>query len=330
MPVARRLLLYCAFAWVVGVAVADPDSYQTGVQSFVADLAARQGQDPAALRSLLDRAHYQQSVIDAMTRPYEDLPWRDYRPLFLTAERSDAGAAFWSANAETLARAEAVYGVPPEIIVAIIGIETNYGRFMGKDGVLDALTTLAFAYPPRADFFRGELEAFLLLCREEGIDAVAVRGSYAGAMGKPQFIPSSYRHYAVDFDHDGRRDLWNSDADVIGSVANYLRANGWHPGAGIACQATVAEVPAAIQVATKDPLPPGLATDELARAGIACATPPTPAVPATLIRLDGPTDEYWIGLDNFFALTRYNQSNLYAMAAYQLSEAIRARHVGGH
>lgn len=331
MTLVRRLLFHCALAWFTGGAAADLDSYRSGMESFAADLAGRQVMDPAHLRSLLDQAHYQQPVIDAMTRPYEGLAWRDYRPLFLTSERLDAGAVFWSANAETLAQAESVYGVPPEIIVAIIGIETNYGRFTGSYGVLDALTTLAFAYPPRAAFFRGELEAFLLLCREEGIDAVAARGSYAGAMGKPQFIPSSYRHYAVDFDHDGRRDLWHSDADVIGSVASYLRANGWRPGEGIACRATpAADIPATIQVATKDPLAPDHTTDELARAGIACAAPPTPAAPATLIRLDGQTDEYWIGRDNFFALTRYNRSNLYAMAVYQSSESLRARHAGGH
>jgi membrane-bound lytic murein transglycosylase B len=298
----------------------------------------------------MDRARYRQDVIDAMRRPYEGRPWAEYRPIFLTQARIADGLAFWQAQADSLRRAEQEYGVPPEVVVAIIGVETSYGGNLGKHRVLDALSTLGFAYPPRADFFRGELEQFLLLTRDEAIDPLRVTGSYAGAVGKPQFIPSSYREFAVDFDGDGRRDLWRSDADVIGSVANYLQRHGWRPGEDVALAATLAEgaeaalAEAGVELAEKRPVKPQTAAALLRSAGVSTTAPLNPDAAVTLLRLDGKgdgvkggrsdsatdgqaqslQDEYWVALENFYVLTRYNRSNLYAMAVYQLGREIKA------
>lgn len=248
-----------------------------------------------------------------------------YRPLFVTPERRDRGLAYWREHAPTLERAEAHFGVDPAIIVAIIGIETNYGRQTGGYRVIDALTTLAFAYPPRSAFFRGELAAFVSLARDEGLDALGVQGSYAGAIGIPQFIASSYSAYAVDFDGDGRRDLLGSHADAIGSVANYLVRHGWRRDEWVALAANVPEcLPADLPIATGQPLEPRSTPEQLAAAGFALEKTPI-AGPVTLIRLAGRNaPEYWIGSPNFYAITRYNHSNLYAMAVHQLSRAIAA------
>jgi membrane-bound lytic murein transglycosylase B len=319
-------------AWVAAspTPAAEPPAYRSATPAFIAEMAGKHGFDPVALADLMDRARYRQDIIDAMRRPHEGKPWALYRPIFLTPARAEGGLAFWQANAELLRRAERDYGVPPEVVVAIIGVETSYGSNLGKHRVIDALSTLGFGYPPRADFFRGELEAFLLLAREEAIDAAQVTGSYAGAVGQPQFIPSSYRAYAVDFDGDGRRDLWRSDADVIGSVANYLKQHGWRPGEPVALPATpTSEARAAIAadavpVARKTPVQPTRPAGDLAALGIAAAEPIDLAAPAVLLHLDGPEDEYWLGLDNFFVITRYNRSNLYAMAVHQLGREIKA------
>lgn len=328
MSVAR-LLAALAVALILDPVAAEPDGDRADVQRFVAEMTERHGFDPVALQALLETARYRQTIVDAMDRPYEDKPWRDYRALFLTPERIDAGVAFWRDHAETLTRAETVFGVAPEIVVAILGVETRYGRHLGAHRVLDALTTLGFSYPKRADFFRGELESFLLLSREEGLDPDKLLGSYAGALGKPQFIASSYRAYAVDFDGDGRRDLWNSNPDVIGSVANYFKLHGWRPGEPVAFPSELkAGVPDGIDIAEKTPLKPNRTAGDWRDAGIDWRASTAPSTPATLIRFAGPTDEYWIGFENFYVITRYNHSNLYALAVLQLSEEIRARHVG--
>jgi membrane-bound lytic murein transglycosylase B len=312
------------------VRAAEPSDYRSAAQAFVAEMAAKHGFDRAALNKLMDRARYRKDIIDTMRRPYEGKPWSLYRPIFFTQARIDGGLAFWQTNAELLRLAERDYGVPPEVIVAIVGVETNYGGNLGKHRVIDALTTLGFSYPPRADFFRGELEAFLLLARDETIDAAHVTGSYAGALGKPQFIPSSYRAFAVDFDGDGRRDLWRSDADVIGSVANYLRQHGWQSAEPVAVPVTLtpgarAAIEAkAVPGAQKEPVKPATPVEQLAAIGVAAAEPLDPRAPVALLRLDGPEEEFWVALDNFYAITRYNHSNLYAMAVYQLGREIKA------
>jgi len=301
-----------------------PSDYRQGTERFAAEMMRKHGLSRAELDALIGDARYSQEVIDAIRRPWEAKPWYQYRALFLTDKRIAGGVEFWRANAELLERARAAYGVPPEIIVAIIGVETNYGANLGKHRVIDALSTLGFSYPPRADFFRKELEHFLLLAREEKLPAATLVGSYAGAMGKAQFIPSSYRAYAIDFDGDGRRDLWGSDADAIGSVANYFRRHGWRAGEPVAVPVGVpARLPAGIAAAEGKPKKPDTTVARLRAAGISGLDGLSPTAPAGLIRLAAPQDEYWAGLDNFYVITRYNHSNLYAMAVYQLSGEIR-------
>jgi membrane-bound lytic murein transglycosylase B len=310
---------------------AEPLSYVDGARAFAAEMAGKHGFAETDVAALLAEARYSQSIVDAMNRPYEAKPWRDYRKLFLTPERIAGGVAFLSENAALLKKAEAAYGVPGEVIAAIIGIETNYGSNLGSHRVIDALSTLGFSYPRRAGFFRKELEEFLLLTRDEDVDARTVVGSYAGAVGKPQFIPSSYRAYAIDFDADGRRDLWNSNADVVGSVANYLSRHGWRRGEPVALAARLAAgKPAGVTIAEKRPLAPEAKLATLAAAGVepvADAGTPIPDSDArvVLIELDGEGPEYWLGFGNFYAITRYNHSNLYAMAVHQLSQEIARR-----
>ena len=299
-----------------------PFAGRADMDAFVGEMAERHGFDAAALGAVMGQARSQPSIVAAISRPAEAKPWHQYRPIFLTDSRVRGGVAFWDAHAETLARAEAEYGVPPEIVIAIIGVETRYGRHTGKYRVLDALATLAFDYPPRANFFRGELEHYLLLTRDEGLDPLSLKGSYAGAMGHPQFISSSYRSYAVDFDGDGRRDIWNSPADAIGSVAHYLGRHGWQRGRPVAGPARV-DGRNHKGLVVRD-LKPRLTADSLKEAGVEPENPLPDGALATLIELeaaDGP--EYWVGLDNFYAITRYNHSALYAMAVYQLSDEIR-------
>jgi membrane-bound lytic murein transglycosylase B len=325
MTVAQRFLFAAGVLFAASHLHAEPVGYAVEADVFAREMVERHGFDSAELRGVLADARYTQVIVDAMDRPYEAKPWRDYRALFVTPERIAGGVAFRRENADVLARAEADYGVAPQIVVAIIGVETNYGTNPGKHRVIDALTTLGFAYPRRADFFRRELEAFLLLAREEQLDPSRVVGSYAGAMGKPQFISSSYRHYAADFDGDGRRDLFGSNADAIGSVANYFKQHGWHPGEPVAFAAQLRSgIPDGITLIEKTPAPPETTAGALRAAGVEWNEPLPADVPASLIRLDGVDDEYWVGLNNFYAITRYNHSNLYAMAVYQLGEAIRA------
>ena len=294
------------------------------INTFAEEMAAKHTFDKASLALLLGAAQKQQRILDAIASPAEAKPWYAYRPIFVTESRIREGIEFWNANAATLNRAAEVYGVPPEIIVAIIGVETRYGRHKGGFRVIDSLATLAFNYPPRSAFFRRELEQFLLLAREENLDPLQPVGSYAGAMGRPQFISSSYRRYAIDFDGDGFRDLWQNDADAIGSVANYFARHGWQSGEPITYRAAV-EGDGFNQVLSSSPK-----TDhtigELRAQGVHIDAPLADDQPATLFRLDTRSDpEYWVGLKNFYVITRYNHSILYAMAVYQLSQEIMAQ-----
>jgi membrane-bound lytic murein transglycosylase B len=330
VPALSARLLGVLALIAAAAAGATPAAYEAGSRAFIDDMARRHAFDRAELAALMADARYRQPIIDAMNRPYEAKPWRDYRRIFLTPERIQGGAVFLRANADLLRRAEMAYGVPPALITAIVGIETNYGKHLGDHRVLDALTTLGFAYPRRAAFFRGELEELLLLARDEQVDVRRVTGSYAGAVGKPQFIPSSYRAYAVDFDDDGRRDLWDSNADVIGSVGNYLAQHGWRRGEPIATRATLtAGRPQGVPIGDKRPVPPQTPLARLASAGVEPAEPLPPTAHAALIELDGDGPELWLTLPNFYAITRYNHSNLYALAAYQLSREIAARAAAG-
>ncbi len=292
-------------------------------QDFITEMTSRHGFDAATLERLLAQAEVKQSILEAIARPAEKrLDWGQYRKIFLTRERIRGGLRYWQRHADTLARAEQRYGVPPEIIVAIIGVETRYGRHAGRYRVLDALSTLGFHYPPRAAFFRRELGEFLLLAREEGVDPTTLLGSYAGAMGKPQFIPSSFRAYAVDFDSDGRRDIWKNDADVIGSVANYFARHGWRRGEPVARRVrALARVSGTLAEAGYKP---HTTVGRLLADGLRLATPLPESLPAALLALrDGERTEHWVVLNNFYAITRYNHSPLYAMAVFQLADSLR-------
>ena len=311
-------------------AAEEPTSYRAGTERFVSEMVHKYGFDKGELTTLMGQARYSREVMDAIRRPFEAKPWYKYRPIFLTDKRVQGGAAFWRENRGSLERAQATYGVPPQIIAAIIGVETNYGGNLGRHRVIDALSTLGFSYPERADFFRKELAALLLLAREEPIDTLGLRGSYAGAMGLPQFIPSSYRAYAVDFDGDGRRNLWESKADAIGSVGNYFEQHGWKAGEPVALAGRITDgVPRGIVLAGKKPVKPAIGLDRLEAAGITTDAHLSGTTRATLIRLHAPEPEYWLGLENFYVITRYNHSNLYAMAVYQLSREIQAAYEAG-
>ncbi len=295
------------------------------VLAFVAEMQERHGFDADWLNQRFSRLSPNETVLRAIKPaavPELQRSWERYRSRFLNDRRIDAGVRFWQEHSATLKRASAIYGVPEAVIVAIIGVETEYGRNTGRFGVMQALSTLAFRYPPRAPFFRSELEQFLLLARENGFDPLQVKGSYAGAIGIPQFMPGSQRNYAVDFDGDGRIDLTRSTVDAIGSVASFLAMHGWETGGTIASPARVNADPApllALGIKPERPLA------ELAAAGIEAEG--NPAAPGALIDLVTPEQEteYWVGFQNFYVITRYNRSSFYAMSVFQLAEAIRQR-----
>ena len=297
------------------------------VQAFISEMVEQHQFKPDDLTRLFGAVRIKQSILSAMSRPAEGKPWRDYRPLFIEPQRIEGGVRFWAKHEVSLQRAEKQYGVPAALIVAIIGIETFYGRNTGSFRVLDALSTLAFAYPKRAAFFRQELEHYLLLSREGGIDPLSVKGSYAGAMGISQFMPSSYRQYGVDFDDDGHRDLWSNPQDAIGSVGNYLQGYGWERGAPVLAQTTSVADPGT-SFANRGwnyriPL------KQWGGVGVTTSAPASDAE-AMLFELAGDNGpEYWLGLKNFYVITRYNRSFHYAMAAWQLSQAIAAARAGG-
>ena len=291
------------------------------VQQFIAQMAEQNGFDRKKLHDLFSRVEKKDWVLKAIARPAEKTKtWTQYRSIFITDKRIEKGREFLRRHRDTLARAEQTYGVPAEIITAIIGVETFYGQRSGKTRVLDSLTTLGFDYPPRSRFFLSELEQFLLLARDENINAGEILGSYAGAMGMPQFISSSYRKYSVDFDGDGKRDLWNNPADVIGSVANYFSVHGWRKGEPVASRASVATPDCIDNI---DILKPHTSIGLLKHNGVTPQQSLDDDEMATVFRFDGENgDEYWLGLNNFYVITRYNHSALYAMAVYQLSREI--------
>ena len=297
------------------------------VQAFIGEMATKHGFNPNRLQAIFSRARAQPSIIKAMSRPAEAKPWYAYRGIFINDRRIRGGVKFWRAHAVTLAKAERVYGVPPEIVVAIIGVETQYGGNMGSYRVLEALSTLAFDYPRRADFFRKELENYLLMTRAEGIDPLALRGSYAGAMGLGQFMPSSFLSYAVDFDGDGHRDLWGNPRDAIGSVANYFNKHGWRSGEPITVPASVSGARYTGLVSRKL-APPRHRVAHLQTQGVLPQEPVSRNQPAMLLEFEGRNGlEYWLGFANFYVITRYNHSQLYAMAVHQLSQAIGQQYV---
>ncbi len=279
--------------------------------------------EAGALRRLLAQVRSRPAIIRAISAPATVRPWHEFRGRYVDAARINGGAAFWREHAAVLARASREFGVPEEIIVATIGVETLYGRSTGSHRVLEALVTLAFHYPPRAELFRSELEEYLLLAREIGLSAAGVRGSYAGAIGIPQFLPSSYRRYAIDFDGDGRRDLVSTTADAIGSVANYYKAHGWRGGEPVVIPAEAGggDVDALLEIGIR----PQLKVAELKRLGVIPGAPVDDGAEAALFTVEtehGP--RHWLGLNNFYVITRYNRSVNYALAVYELARELRA------
>ena len=299
-----------------------------GTVAFVDRAVSEFGLEADEVRGLLAEAQFQQSIVDAMSRPAEGKPWFEYRPIFLNQRRISEGVAFWKANRELISRVSEQYGVDPQIIVSIIGVETLYGRITGSYRVLDALTTLGFYYPKdlkrdRSEFFSGELLHFIQLSKEENLPVKEVTGSYAGAMGMGQFIPSSYREYAVDFDGDGSRDLWRSTPDVVASVANYLHRHGWKPGDPVAREAIAIPTADAALSSSKN-YKPALSVSEIAEKGYKSAQTLDPERLAAVLKLEqADHSDYSLTFHNFYVITRYNRSPLYAMAVFQLSEEIR-------
>jgi membrane-bound lytic murein transglycosylase B len=327
-----------------------PQSYadRPDVSPFIDEMVADYGFDARALRRFFGKVRYQQSVINAMSRPVLEPPkWYQYAPQFLNASRIDGGVAFWRANAATLERAENEFGVPAEIVVAIIGVETFYGRNAGSYRVADALTTLAFDYPRRAEYFRNELKQFLLQAREQKISPLAPKGSYAGAQGLPQFMPSSLRDYAVDYDNDGKIDLAADVDDAVGSVANYLARHGWQTGESVMKPASIdvdkrAEVERMLDGGISDRRTlESWQRDGVNGTGIresaTSIREPAPGIPespgaadsvAVLMLEEEGEPSYWMVFDNWYVLTRYNRSRLYASAVWRLAQEIKRAFTG--
>ncbi len=302
----------------------DQDAVIVARAAFIERMVQTHGFDSQLLTHLLGEAEIVDRILEAISRPAERvMPWHEYRAIFLTDSRIDAGAAFWLAHEDDIREATARYDVAPEMVVAILGVETLYGERTGTYHVLDSLSTLAFAYPPRSAFFTSELEAFLLLAREEGIDPRETLGSYAGAMGAGQFISSSFRAYAVDGNGDGRRDLWRDWQDVFASVANYFAVHGWRRGEPVVARATLGADWSGLEPGNSMELTETVAS--ASELGYVFATKLPPSESATILSLQGAEEQqYWIGYHNFHVITRYNRSVKYALAAYELGQEVRA------
>ena len=311
------LLILFAGSSVQAIDVGDPE-----VRDFIDSMVSEHDYDRDTLENVWQQATSQETILEAIARPAERTKeWHEYRDIFLTDARVKAGAAFWREHSEALDRISEESGVAVEILVGIIGVETYFGRRTGNYRVLDALVTLAFEYPPRSKFFRNELEQFLLLVREEEMEAIDATGSYAGAMGRPQFMPSSYRAYAVDSSADGKRDIWTNWADVIGSVANYFVRHGWRSNDQVVAQASLSN-----QWRGDPPentLKPQETVTSLSHQGVLFATDLAGDQQSQLLTLLGDDgEEHWVGFHNFFVITRYNRSVMYALAVHQLGQEI--------
>lgn len=319
------LLLVLALASAPVIATAATGNYAERPEgkALLERLEKADGVDIDAARALLEDAKYQPKIVATMRKPAErTLTWADYRPIFLQPERARKGAAYIEEHRELFGRAVAKYGVPANIIAAIIGVETKYGAFLGRDRVLDALATLGFDYPERADYFIKELENFVVLCVEEDLACDREIGSYAGAMGLPQFMPSSYRAYAVDGNDNGKRDLWEEPADIIYSVANYLAEHGWARDEPVALPAWIGSDKNLDKI-ERSKRKPAYRWDALDQLGVRVDDPPADDAQVGLLQFEGAQGtEYWLGLNNFFVITTYNHSPLYAMAVYQLGQEI--------
>lgn len=328
MQAMRNWARYAPVVGLVGIlgsvqeALAGDYEGSPQVAEFVGELTRDHGFAGEQLMGLFREVERKQAILDAISRPAERVKqWKEYRPMFITDTRIARGVDFWRQHEAALARAEQEYGVPAQIIVSIIGVETFFGRNTGNYRVIDALSTLGFDYPPRAPFFRKELREFLLLAREQQVDPRTLKGSYAGAMGLPQFMPSSFRAYAVDFDGDGHINIWTDPDDAIGSVASYFKRHGWVAGQQVVSRATARGD--RVDEGLSPALDPVMSVGELRQLGWASHDALRDDMPVTAFRLEGDNGpEYWLGLNNFYAITRYNRSVMYAMAVYQLSESL--------
>ena len=318
----RALLAATIVAPAIAFAQAASYGERREVQAFIQEMVQRHGFIEAELTYLFSRVRRTDQVLEAIERPAEKTrTWREYRAPFMEERRIADGVAFWKTHRSALARAEKIYGVPAEVIVAIIGVETFYGRNTGKWRVVDALSTLAFDYPARSNFFRSELESYLLFARDGNLDVFAMRGSYAGAMGLPQFMPSSARRYAVDFDKDGTVDLRRSATDAIGSVGSFLKQHGWRTGMPVL-------LPARVNGDAWRPLvsggfEPKVPVAKWLEAGVRIDKAGLEESPAILVELD--PGDLRLGFRNFYVITRYNRSAMYAASVNDLSQALRAR-----
>jgi membrane-bound lytic murein transglycosylase B len=327
----RLFAVAAIFAISVSCSQADDVVYldinRPAVAAFIDEMVEKHDFDHDALAATLASAQTKRSIIRKISTPAErELTWGEYRKIFITRERIAAGTKFWQENSEMLDRIRRETGVSVEMIVGIIGIETYYGRITGKDRVIDALVTLAFDYPKRAKFFRKELGEFLLLAREEDLDPTLPLGSYAGAMGRPQFMPSSFRAYAVDATGDGKRDIWNNWADVAGSVANYFLEHGWRPDEEVVAQATLGNDWAGPRPEPRNTLTASETVDSLSAKGVMFATDLPADSKSELLTYEGDDGiEHWVGFHNFFVITKYNRSVMYALAAHQLGQAIAGK-----
>lgn len=320
-PAVCLLFLCLALGSITRPALAQSYADHPQTQAFIKEMVRKHHFSESSLREIFSQVEKQQSILDAMNRPVERvMTWKDYRKIFMTEQRISGGKQFLKDNEATLAKAEARWGVPPSIVTAILGVETRYGEVRGNYRLVESLSTLAFDYPRRGAFFKGELEQLLLLSREQGVEPLAIKGSYAGAMGYGQFMPSSYRHFALDFDGDGRADLLDNVVDAIGSVAHYFAQHGWQRGQAVAWPVSPAKAPTASQLPAKQKPAQtlsGLASLGLDGRGLSAKTP------VRLIGQDGEAGrEYWLTLQNFYVITRYNHSDMYALAVNELSEAI--------
>ncbi len=292
------------------------------VEKFINQMEQKHNFDRSELSKLLGAVKSNQKVLSAMSRPSTSKPWFEFKKLFVTKNRIEKGLKFWRDNNKLLDRAEVSFGVPAEIIVAIIGVETIYGSRVGSFGVLESLYTLGFEGQRRRGFFLRELEEFLLLCRENSLDTRSVKGSFAGAMGVPQFMPSSYRAYAVDFDEDGKIDLWNSLSDAVGSVANYLRVHGWRTNTGVAVQVNLKNKKA--YELTKLGVKPHTPVFDLVESGVILKSAIDKSQMAALFSLQNRKKrDYWLSFNNFYVITRYNRSLNYGIAVHRLAEILK-------
>lgn len=325
MSVRLKIALVFSCLWTALSCAADNYAVHPAAQVVVDELVQEEGFDREQLMLVFAEAERQDSILKAISRPAEKTKaWYEYREIFLNEKRERQGLEFFAEHRETLARAERETGVPARIIVAIIGVETYYGRVAGSYRVIDALSTLAFDYPKRSEFFTKELKNYLILTREQGFDPLDLKGSYAGAMGYGQFMPSSYREYAVDFDGDDIADIWNNPVDAIGSVANYFKRHGWRPGEAVVSAADAApDVSDELFVQGRSDLKPERSVAQFAAAGIVARQELDPEALATAMKFELEDGyEYWLGLHNFYVITRYNHSAMYAMSVYQLSQRL--------